>query len=110
MRISYWSSDVCSSDLPMNSTNANDLIVKFSNVALGYGDFTVLQDIDLEVRRGQVVAMMGGSGSGKTTLLRATTGQIAAQKGAIQVFGHSIAEAKGEKQRELRQRDRKRVV
>lgn len=88
----------------MNSTNANDLIVKFSNVALGYGDFTVLQDIDLEVRRGQVVAMMGGSGSGKTTLLRATTGQIAAQKGAIQVFGHSIAEAKGEKLRELRQR------
>src|SRR3546814_5390607 len=48
--------------------------------------------------------MMGGSGSGKTTLLRATTGQIAAQKGAIQVFGHSIAEAKGEKLRELRQR------
>ncbi|AEC21671.1 putative ABC transport system ATP-binding protein [Pusillimonas sp. T7-7] len=88
----------------MNSTNANDPIVKFSNVALGYGDFTVLQDIDLEVRRGQVVAMMGGSGSGKTTLLRATTGQIAAQRGAIQVFGHSIAEAKGEKLRELRQR------
>lgn len=88
----------------MNSTNANDPIVKFSNVTLGYGDFTVLQDIDLEVRKGQVVAMMGGSGSGKTTLLRATTGQIAAQRGAIQVFGHNIAEAKGEKLRELRQR------
>src|SRR5690606_13742910 len=89
---------------PMNSSNANEPIVKFSNVALGYGDFTVLHDIDLEVRKGQVVAMMGGSGSGKTTLLRATTGQIAAQRGAIHVFGSNIAEAKGEPLRELRQR------
>lgn len=88
----------------MTSPTARDTIVKFSNVALGYGDFTVLQDIDLEVRQGQVVAMMGGSGSGKTTLLRATTGQIAPQQGTIQVFGSDIAQAKGEKLRELRQR------
>ncbi len=88
----------------MNSTNASDPIVKFSNVALGYGDFTVLQDIDLQVHPGQVVAMMGGSGSGKTTLLRATTGQITAQQGTIHVFGSNIAQARGEKLRELRQR------
>ncbi|NYT84377.1 ABC transporter ATP-binding protein [Pollutimonas harenae] len=88
----------------MNSTTVDDPIVRFSNVALGYGDFTVLQDIDLEVRKGQVVAMMGGSGSGKTTLLRATTGQITAQAGTIQVFGSNIAQARGEKLRELRQR------
>jgi len=88
----------------MTSLTARDTIVKFSNVALGYGDFTVLQDIDLEVRQVQVVAMMGGSGSGKTTLLRATTGQIAPQQGTIQVFGSDIAQAKGEKLRELRQR------
>src|SRR5690606_19592497 len=85
-------------------TSANDPIVKFNNVALGYGDFTVLQDIDLEVHKGQVVAMMGGSGSGKTTLLRAATGQISAQHGTICVFGSDMAQAKGEKLRELRQR------
>ncbi|HEX2519253.1 MAG TPA: ATP-binding cassette domain-containing protein, partial [Castellaniella sp.] len=43
-------------------------IVKFDGVSLGYGEFTVLSGIDLEVLPGQVVAMMGGSGSGKTTL------------------------------------------
>src|SRR5690606_36661609 len=89
---------------PMNSHTAHDAIVKFSNVALGYNDFTVLKDIDLEVHKGQVVAMMGGSGSGKTTLLRATTGQITAQRGSIQVFGADIGQARGEKLRELRQR------
>ena len=44
---------------PMNSNNAHDPIVKFSNVALGYNDFTVLQDINLEVYKGQVVASGG---------------------------------------------------
>src|SRR5690606_8715558 len=88
----------------MNTPISTDPIVKFTNVALGYGEFTVLQDIDIEVRRGQVVAMMGGSGSGKTTLLRAATGQITAQRGTITVFGSNIANVHGEHLRELRQR------
>ncbi|MBF6617942.1 MAG: ABC transporter ATP-binding protein [Candidimonas sp.] len=88
----------------MNRDLASEPVVTFSDVALGYGDFTVLQGISLEVARGQVVAMMGGSGSGKTTLLRAATGQIASQRGTIRVFGSDIGQARGEKLRELRQR------
>jgi phospholipid/cholesterol/gamma-HCH transport system ATP-binding protein len=88
----------------MNSQTVSDPLVTFTDVSLGYGDFTVLQGIGLQVRRGQVVAMMGGSGSGKTTLLRAATGQITAQKGSIQVFGKDIAALSGEGLREVRQR------
>lgn len=88
----------------MKPDSIADPIVKFTDVALGYGDFTVLRGISLEVARGQVVAMMGGSGSGKTTLLRAATGQILAQQGTIQVFGSDIAQTHGENLRELRQR------
>ncbi len=88
----------------MNPPLSADPIVKFSNVALGYGDFTVLQGIDIEVRKGQVVAMMGGSGSGKTTLLRAATGQITAKEGTITVFGKDIAQERDESLRALRQR------
>src|SRR5690554_2132521 len=88
----------------MNRDLASEPIVTFSDVALGYGDFTVLQGISLEVARGQVVAMMGGSGSGKTTLLRAATGQIASQRDTIRVFGSDIGQARGENLRELRQR------
>lgn len=88
----------------MNSQTVSDPLVTFTDVSLGYGDFTVLQGIGLEVRRGQVVAMMGGSGSGKTTLLRAATGQIRPQKGSIQVFGKDIAALTGEGLREVRQR------
>lgn len=88
----------------MDTQTVTDPLVKFTGVSLGYGDFTVLQGIDLDVRRGQVVAMMGGSGSGKTTLLRAITAQIAPQQGTIHVFGQDIAGLSGERLRETRQR------
>ena len=85
------------------ATQQNELL-RFSNAALGYGDFTVLKDIDMHICRGQVVAMMGGSGSGKTTLLRAATGQIFAQKGTIHEFGQNIAETSHSQLQSLRQR------
>ena len=79
-------------------------IVTFDGVSLGYGDFTVLSGIDLQVLPGHVVAMMGGSGSGKTTLLRAATGQLLARSGTVRVFGEDIATLHGEALRKARQR------
>ncbi len=88
----------------MSTVPSSDIILHFSDVALGYGDFTVLSDISIEARKGQVVALMGGSGSGKTTLLRAATAQIVAQRGRVSVFGQDIARLSGESLRQLRQR------
>lgn len=79
--------------MPVSTRNSSDLVLSCKDVALGYGDFTVLSGITLEVHAGQVVAIMGGSGSGKTTLLRAATGQILAQRGEVQAFGQDIATA-----------------
>ncbi|NYT68318.1 ABC transporter ATP-binding protein [Pusillimonas noertemannii] len=87
-----------------DASQSTDPLLDFSGVALGYADFTVLQDIDLRVYRGQVVAMMGGSGSGKTTLLRGATGQITAQRGAITAFGQNVATVSSDGLRKLRQR------
>ncbi len=87
-----------------DASRSADPLLDFSGVALGYADFTVLQDIDLRVYRGQVVAMMGGSGSGKTTLLRGATGQITAQRGAITAFGQNVATVSSDGLRKLRQR------
>jgi len=79
-------------------------VLRLDGVSLGYGDFTVLREISLEVLPGQVVAMMGGSGSGKTTLLRAATGQLVARQGTITLFGQNLANADRPLLQSLRQR------
>ncbi|MFN5511434.1 MAG: ATP-binding cassette domain-containing protein, partial [Burkholderiales bacterium] len=44
--------------------------VSLEGLQFGYGERLLLRGIDLQVRSGEVLALMGGSGSGKTTLLR----------------------------------------
>lgn len=83
---------------------SNQPVLRLSGVSLGYGDFTVLREISLEVLPGQVVAMMGGSGSGKTTLLRAATGQLVARHGTVTLFGQNLAHTDRPMLQSLRQR------
>ena len=77
--------------MPAQTSSTPEFALRLEGVALGYGDFTVLRDISMDVRAGQVVAIMGGSGSGKTTLLRAATGQLTAQQGRVLAFGQDMA-------------------
>ncbi|MCD0504243.1 ABC transporter ATP-binding protein [Bordetella petrii] len=90
--------------MPDHTSNSPELALSLDGVALGYGDFTVLQDINMVVKPGQVVAVMGGSGSGKTTLLRAATGQLTALRGQVRAFGVDIGRARGADLQALRKR------
>jgi phospholipid/cholesterol/gamma-HCH transport system ATP-binding protein len=90
----------------MNMSNAQSPgeLLTFDQVSLGYGDFTVLSNLSLSIRAGQVVALMGGSGSGKTTVLRAATGQLAPLAGQVSVFGQPISGISRGQLQALRQR------
>ncbi len=86
------------------ASHSEHTVLRFHQASLGYGNFTVLKDINIEVKRGQVVAMMGGSGSGKTTLLRAATRQITAQSGTVEAFGVDLGTLNGQSLQKTRQR------
>jgi phospholipid/cholesterol/gamma-HCH transport system ATP-binding protein len=58
-----------------------------------FGSQTVLTGLDLKVRRGETLVIMGGSGCGKSTLLRLMIGAIAPTRGKIRLFGEDIAVA-----------------
>ncbi len=60
-------------------------LVQLKDVHLSFGDNQVLKGIDVEVRRGQAVSIIGPSGSGKSTILRCITGLLRPQSGAITV-------------------------
>jgi branched-chain amino acid transport system ATP-binding protein len=57
----------------------------------GYGRARVLFDVALEVRAGEVVALLGGNGAGKSTTLKAIMGMVPASSGEIRLDGESIS-------------------
>lgn len=67
----------------MESLTDKKAILVATDLCLGYGDHTVLQDVNLEVRAGEFWVFLGQNGSGKTTLLRAFLGLIAPRSGHI---------------------------
>lgn len=63
--------------------NDNDFILKTHGLGVAYGRRTILQDVNLLVRRGEFWFLLGPNGVGKTTLLKALLGMLAPEKGDI---------------------------
>ncbi len=64
-----------------------------SGVSAGYDGVRVLHDIDFEVDRGEIVALLGTNGAGKSTFLNAVSGVVQADRGAIIFDGRDITHA-----------------
>jgi branched-chain amino acid transport system ATP-binding protein len=73
-----------------------DVLLQVSDVRAGYGDVPVLWGIDLEVRRGEIVCLVGSNGAGKTTLMRTISGLLPATGGSIRFDGRDLAGAQPE--------------
>ena len=67
--------------------NQNTSIVEIRNLGYAVSSRAVFADLDMDIARGRVTAIMGPSGTGKTTLLRLITGQAVADSGSIHVAG-----------------------
>lgn len=65
-------------------------MLKVEKLCSGYGRIRVLYDVSLEVKRGEIVALIGSNGAGKTTLLRSLSGVHPITGGSIQFEGQAI--------------------
>lgn len=68
-------------------------IIEVDDLVVNYGKQPILQKLDLQVKRGEVLAIVGGSGSGKTTLLRCLLMLQHFSAGSIKVFGQALADS-----------------
>lgn len=64
--------------------------LKLSGISKSYGQFTALQTVDLDIKKGEFVTFLGPSGSGKTTTLMIIAGFEQATSGAVEVDGKSL--------------------
>jgi branched-chain amino acid transport system ATP-binding protein len=65
-------------------------LLRLDSVEAGYRDLVAVHEVSLEVRAGEVVALIGGNGAGKTTTLRAITGLLPLRRGRIEFAGERI--------------------
>jgi phospholipid/cholesterol/gamma-HCH transport system ATP-binding protein len=77
-----------------HSTPESDVLVDIRDIHFTYADRPILKGVTLSIRRGQVVAIMGGSGSGKTTLLNLMGGRIKPNRGTLTIDGESVPDLK----------------
>jgi ABC-type Fe3+/spermidine/putrescine transport system ATPase subunit len=78
-------------------SEASPAAIEVRGLSAGYGGPPVLHGVDLTVRPGEFVAVLGASGCGKTTLLRAIAGFQKAYAGEIRLFGRDVADVPPEK-------------
>jgi subfamily B ATP-binding cassette protein MsbA len=76
--------------VPLNARNAD---IHFQNIDFSYGEKPVLRGINLTVKAGQLVALVGKSGSGKTTLTNLLMRFYDPQRGAVRIGGTDIRQA-----------------
>jgi putrescine transport system ATP-binding protein len=65
--------------------------VRIANVTKRFGDFAAVDDVSLDIRRGEIFCLLGGSGSGKTTLLRMLAGFDSPSSGTIYIDGEDMS-------------------
>ena len=75
----------------------SNTILKLDNLTVSYGSIKALKGISIQVREGEIVALLGANGAGKTTTLKSLSGIVPVEKGSIDFFGKDIANLAPEK-------------
>lgn len=68
----------------------SDVSLRVENISKRFGDFTAVDDLSFEVRRGRVFGFLGPNGAGKTTTIRMIVGITAPDEGSIELFGRKM--------------------
>jgi phospholipid/cholesterol/gamma-HCH transport system ATP-binding protein len=78
--------------------------IRARGITIGFGEKIILENLDLDVRRGEVLGFVGGSGTGKSVLTRAILGLVQQRAGTIEVFGQDLAGLNLEQHRAMERR------
>jgi zinc transport system ATP-binding protein len=75
----------------MSITPLSDTLIKVKHLSFSYNGERVLDDINLTVKRGEFLGVIGPNGSGKTTLLKVLLGLLKPQTGTVELFDQPLA-------------------
>ncbi|HVH59570.1 MAG TPA: ABC transporter ATP-binding protein [Candidatus Sulfotelmatobacter sp.] len=87
-----------------HSAKPTETMISLRDLRVSYGEREILHGIDLDVKRGETLVILGGSGSGKSTLLRTLVGLERPSSGEIWLKGKNLAAISGEEMDEIRKK------
>ncbi len=88
----------------MTTTSENTPLIKIRGLRFARGNRLIFDNVDLDIPRGKVTAIMGPSGTGKTTLLRLIGGQLTPDAGSVEVDGREVPKLSTRELYQLRKR------
>lgn len=71
----------------------DDVVLSASGIKVAFGETVILDDLSLDIRRGEILGFVGASGAGKSVLLRTVLGLVKKQAGTIRLFGVDVDNA-----------------
>ena len=75
----------------------SDMMLKVDNINVYYGQIHTLKDVSIEVKKGEIVALIGANGAGKTTSLRTISGLLRSKTGRIEFNAEDISHTEAHK-------------
>jgi phospholipid/cholesterol/gamma-HCH transport system ATP-binding protein len=81
-----------------------DVIISVQGLEVGFGGSPIVEGLDLDIRRGEVIGIVGGSGTGKSVLMRTIIGLNKAQAGEVWTFGEEFLALSSSEQRRVERR------
>ncbi|MEO1707580.1 MAG: ATP-binding cassette domain-containing protein, partial [Pseudomonadota bacterium] len=72
---------------PSPARQAPENVIEVRGLRTQFGSFIVHDNLDLDVRQGEILGVVGGSGTGKSVLMRAIIGLKRPSKGTVKIFG-----------------------
>jgi phospholipid/cholesterol/gamma-HCH transport system ATP-binding protein len=91
-------------DKKNNPIDSDEIVISLQNLKKSFGSLHVLNGIDLEVKKGENIAVLGRSGSGKSVLIKIICGLIKPDSGSVKVFGQEIDKISKKELQLLRQK------
>jgi len=86
----------------MGDLKNEDEILRISKLKKAFGSNTVISDVDLNVKKGETVVILGRSGTGKSVILKCIIGLIFPDSGSIEIFGEDFLNIKQDEKSKLR--------
>jgi phospholipid/cholesterol/gamma-HCH transport system ATP-binding protein len=90
--------------MAIQTNPGKEVVIKVRDLVVGFRDTIILDHVDLDVYRGEILGFVGGSGAGKSVLTRTIIGLLPRREGTIEVFGTDMLNASEEERTAIERR------